>query len=443
MALVVILGVGTGVVLLLQGPAYPKAAQGESLIIMAPFANYTSGQQGFNVRGRLKEEIDQEVRLAGLSGVRTAEWPQSIASADDASDAGNRSGAAMVIWGEYDSGRVVASFNIPQSRTESHQQLIVDLDSSPSDLPTTINLDLPDEVRSMALMTLGQLFLEGGEHDLAKTVLIRALARPPIDPSALASLRYRLGHAFTGGEFADLDEAIWLFTQVLAAKPRSGDAYSSRGIAYLERGRNGDADLAIHDLTQAVSINPRDSGAYVNRAVAHMERNRPTDLSIARNGLTHAIELEPDSPIAYFNRGLVYSVLENWDQSTKDLLRAQELRPDDPKFNETLCWQLGLQRQPEQALPYCKLALASDPDGPARDSRGLVYAGMGRYQEAIEDFTVFLAWVDRSAKETCRGSYRPTRLAWINDLEAGRDPFDTETLRQLRVRPIASTDEPC
>ena len=168
----------------------------------------------------------------------------------------------------------------------------------------------------------------------------------------------------------------------------------------MERGRNGDADLAIHDLTQAVSINPRDSGAYVNRAVAHMERNRPADLNIARNELTHAIELEPDSPIAYFNRGLVYSVLENWDRSTNDLLRAHELRPDDPKFNDTLCWQLGLQRQPEKALPYCKLALATEPDGPARDSRGLVYAVMGRYQEAIEDFTVFLAWVDRSAKET-------------------------------------------
>ena len=83
---------------------------------MASFANYTGGQQGFNIQGRLKEEIDGEIAAAGLSGVRTVAWPGLIATESDAVDAGVRSRSSMVIWGEYDSGRVIVNFTVPPLR---------------------------------------------------------------------------------------------------------------------------------------------------------------------------------------------------------------------------------------------------------------------------------------------------------------------------------------
>ena len=89
---------------------YPAAVEDESLIVIAPFVNYTGGQQGYNVLGRLKHEIDSEVSAAGLSGVRAVEWPRQIASESNAEAAGRRSDAVIVIWGEYDSGRVMARF---------------------------------------------------------------------------------------------------------------------------------------------------------------------------------------------------------------------------------------------------------------------------------------------------------------------------------------------
>ena len=137
-----------------------------------------------------------------------------------------------------------------------------------------------------------------------------------------------------------------------------------------------------------------------------------------------AIELAPDSAAGYYNRGLVYSSLENWQASTADLRAAQEREPRNPTFNNTLCWQLGVQRQPELALPYCNLALEYDPDGPYHDSRGLANAVMGREDEAIEDFRAFLDWVDTSVKETCRPYYRPSRESWIAALQSGGNPFD-------------------
>ncbi len=502
---------------MLSRPALPEAADGESLIVMAPFVNYTGGQQGFNVRGRLKQEIDRELEAAGLEQVRTAEWPEEIEGEDAAVTAGRQSGATIVIWGEYDSGRVIAAFTTPHSRSEMREQQSVYLASSPSDLPATVNVTLTEEVRHVALLTLGQLYLEQREYDHAKTVLIQAMRRPPSDPEALAGLRFRLGRAYQGGEKVDLDEAITLFTQVLAVQPRSVDTHNSRALAYLDRGTSGDVERAIADLTRAAAIDPKSAatyvnlavayserrqagdldraiseltraiqmradyaGAYVNRAVIYVERGGAEDLERAFDDVEHALGLDPDlstaflsrgnahlarglagdydraledfgraiqlapnSPMAYFNRGLAYSSLRDLNRSLADLRRAQRLRPSDLKFNNTLCWQLGVTGEPEAALAYCDLAVKADPSGVSKDSRGLVYAVMGRAAEAIDDFDSFLAWVDSSPKETCRSYYRPSRMAWIEALRAGEIPFDAETLHGLRVRPRMSRDDPC
>ena len=515
-AVAVIAGV-IAVLRLTGGPEYPVASAGESLIVIAPFANYTAGQQGFNVQGRLKGSIDREIASAGLNDVRTVEWPEAIADVPDAAEAGRKAGAAIVIWGEYDSGRVVANVTSSRSQSEPHGSQVVDIASSPTELPAAINIDLTAEVRSVALLTLGQLYLEQREFDQAKTVLVQALAEPPSDPASLAGLRYRLGLSYLGGEYADLDEAIWRFSQVLSVQPRSADTYSSRGLAYLERGRPGDANLAVADLTRAADLAPPAASHHYNRAVAYLERGQPGDLARALSDLdraldldsesasayvnraavylergedgdlelafddlekaiglqpdlatawinrgnaylqrgqtgdtelaiadfTKAIELSPDSAAGYYNRGLVYSELEDWTASTADLRAAQEREPRNPAFNNTLCWQLGVQRQPELALPYCNLALEYDPDGPYHDSRGLVNAVMGREDEAIEDFRAFLAWVDTSVKETCRPYYHPSRESWIATLQSGGNPFDAETLRELRVQPSTSRESPC
>ena len=516
-AAVAIVAGGVAVLRLTGGPDYPVATAGESLLVIAPFANYTAGQQGFNVQGRLKGSIDREIASAGLNDVRTVEWPEAITDGPDAAKAGQKAGAAIVIWGEYDSGRVVANVTSSRSQSQPHGPQVVDIASSPTELPAAINIDLTAEVRSVALLTLGQLYLEQREFDQAKTVLVQALAEPPSDPASLAGLRYRLGLSYLGGDYADLDEAIWRFSQVLSVQPRSADTYSSRGLAYLERGRPGDANLAVADLTRAADLAPPTASHYYNRAVAYLDRGQPGDLARALNDLdraldldsesasayvnraavyldrgepgdldlafedleksielqpelatawvnrgnaylqrgqagdtelaiadfTRAIELAPDSAAGYYNRGLVYSELEDWQRSTADLRAAQEREPRNPAFNNTLCWQLGVQRQPELALPYCNLALEYDPDGPYHDSRGLANAVMGHEDEAIEDFRAFLAWVDTSVKETCRPYYRPSRESWIATLESGGNPFDDETLRELRVRPSTSREIPC
>ena len=495
---------------------YPSSEAGESLIVLAPFANYTGGGQGFNVLDRIRAALDGEILTAGLGAVRTAEWPRALDGREDAESASRRSGATLVIWGEYDSGRVVARFTAPGGRRLELAQQVVDIASTPADLPATINIGLPHEVRFVALVTLGQLYLERSEFDLARAMLIRALDPPPSEADALANLRFMLASAYMGGASADPDEAISLLTQVLAVQPGSVDALNSRALAYLDRGRSGDVELAMSDLRRAVTIRPdraathlnlaaayveRGSGgdvdraldslnealshepgyatAYVKRAAAYVARAGPGDLGLALGDLARALEIEPGmaaahlgrgiaylarrsggdlqlaieefsrsisanpaSSIAYFNRGLVHSELGNWTEALADLRRAHDLRPHEPAYNATLCWHLAAQRS-QEALSYCDAAVVSDPEGLARDSRGMANALLGRTRQAIADFQAFLAWVDASPEEGCRTHYRPSRASWVEALEAGENPFEEVTPRDLRARAVPPGSGPC
>ena len=422
-----------------------------------------------------------------------------------------------MIWGEYDSGRVIARFTVPGGHSADRAQQVVDIASSPAALPTTINIGLTGEVRHAALLTLGQLYLERDEYDRAKTVLIRAMEPRPSEAAALAHLRFLLGRAYMGGDLADFDEAIWLFTQVLAVETRSVEALNSRALAYLDRGRTGDVELAIADLTRAMAIRPeraatnlnlavayleRGSGgdadralssltealsaqpdyvgalvnragayimrgssgdldrafddlekaleiepelasAYTNRANAFLARGSTGDLDRAIGELGRAIELSSDSATARFNRGLVYSELGDLANSLADLRKVQGLRPHEPMYNSTLCLQLAVAGDPEGALSYCDRAVATDPGGLSRDSRGLANALLVRTEQAIADFEEFLAWVDSSPREGCRSHYRDSRAAWVAALKAGDDPFDPVTLHELRARPSLPGAAPC
>ena len=285
---------------------YPVAADGETLIVIAPFVNYTAGGQGFNVTGRLMAALDGELAAAGLADARTAEWHREIASDDEARAAAERSRAALLIWGEYDSGRALARFESASGAAQARGGQVVDIASSPSELPAVINVGLTEETRRTALAALGGLYLERGEYDRAKSALARALTPKPSDAAALANLRFLLGRAYQGGALADHDEAIWLFTQALEVEPRSVETLNARAISYLDRGRDGDEDRAVSDLARAAAIAPERAGTLVNLGVAYARRGAAGDAEAALEALTKALALDPDSAAALVNRAASY-----------------------------------------------------------------------------------------------------------------------------------------
>ena len=375
---------------LLDTTVYPVAAEGESLIVTAPFVNYTAGAQGFNVVGRLRAAIDAEIRAVGLTAARTVEWPEEIDGAAAAEEASRRSKATLVIWGEYDSGRVIARFTGPGGGFAGAQQ-VVDIVSSPAELPTTINVGLTGEVRHVALLTLGRLYLEQREFDRAKHVFLRALDLSPSDATALANVRFLLGHAYMGGDLADLDEAIWLFTQVLAVEPQSVDVLNSRAGAFLDRGRAGDADLAIDDLLHAASIRPGRAATSLNLAVAYLDRGTEGDPDRALAALTEALAAQPDYAGAFVNRAGAYvarGAPGDLDLAFDDLDEALEIEPDlaSAYLSRGIVYLArGSAGDLERAIEELGRAIALDPDSAAHFNRGLIHSELGDWNASLAD----------------------------------------------------------
>ena len=67
-----------------------------------------------------------------------------------------------------------------------------------------------------------------------------------------------------------------------------------------------------------------------------------------------------------------------------------------------------------------------DPGGLSLDSRGLVYAVMGRHGEAINDFEDFLLWVDRRSKRVAAPVIETVGWLGFGGLHLFQDPSGWE-----------------
>jgi hypothetical protein len=118
-------------------------------------------------------------------------------------------------------------------------------------------------------------------------------------------------------------------------------------------------------------------------------------------------------------------VLE-WIGSNRDNPQADATPPDPNQLN-ILCWQGSLWGHARDILPTCDRVVALDPSSPYfRDSRGLARALTGDRAGAIEDFRPYLE--SRASAED-----KALRRRWIEDLEAGLDPFEPGDLAKLRA----------
>jgi len=370
------------------------AGPGETLVLVSRFANY-SERVGYNVAGRIREALEEEFEEEALADSRVAVWAQPLTDRDEATEVGQTYGAALVIWGEYDSGRVLANFTLPSEQEAQQAERLVRQVTTPADLSAIINTELPTTARWVALVSVGQVHYAARRYEQALAAFERALNYPPGDENALASVYFALGYIY--GQQGDPDQTIACYTRAIEQNPSLVSAYNNRGVAYLGRGGEDNLQRAISDFGQAIELIPTFTSPYLNRG------------------------------LAYFALGEVYD-----QQSLTDLRQAQALQPDAPGPNNALCWELSLLGQPEDALPYCESAVATDPTALSRDSRGLTYALLGRTEEAISDFEAFLAWLDTQPDDT-QTRYTAHRRAWIEALRSGDNPFDQETLRALRA----------
>ncbi|HRJ45410.1 MAG TPA: tetratricopeptide repeat protein, partial [Caldilineaceae bacterium] len=394
----------------------PLAAPGETLVIVGQFTNFTGGQVGFNVAGRIADPLHQEIENAQLSGVRVAVWSNPIRSEAEAQSLLARSAAWMIIWGEFDSGRVLARFT--QSEGTTSPPALESLVASPDDLFATINTALPQEVRYLALLTLGALYADTGDYPRARAVLVRANTTPPQERDAQVTLLFRLGLVHQLGENPQTDETIGYYTQLLQLAPDHLLARYNRGLAYLARNQAGDWDRAVADFDGVIQRSPGYLAARIGRGVAFLYRREPGDEEAALADFGYVIERDDQRPMAFYNRGLLAIRRNNRSLWEGDLLRTIELAPDFAGGYSALCWGYVLDAEAQAALPPCERALALGAQE-ALHSRSLAYAASGDLALAAADLRAFLAWLDQQPAASPYGIYAGPSAQWLAEMEAG------------------------
>ena len=423
----VLLGALTAWLLFRPRAVYPVSQGDETLIVVGHFVNYTGGSQGYNIPGRIRQALEREITAARLSNVRVAEWPDPIRTQDVADEVAARSRAALVIWGEYDSGRVLARFTVSDGGEVRETAPLEKLLSTTDDLSAVINSDLPEDTRFLALLNLSQVLIDRRRPEVAVALLAQAASHPVEDDAARVTLYFLTGLAAQQKEPPDLDAAIGAYGGALALRPDLVAASHNRAVACLKRQGAGDVDLALADLTRYLVAYPDAAEALTNRGTAHLLLGGNDHARQALIDLNRALKLMPDSVEALLNRGLARLRTDElgWED---DFERVLVLKPGHPGALESLCWAHAVQGRPEDALPWCEQALSAADSGPARHGRAIAYALTEEYVLAAEDLEAYLAALKPPLLEKEVGRVRE----WISELRAGRNPFDDGVLNRLR-----------
>lgn len=410
--------------------SYPLAAPGETLVVVAQFANFTGGAVGFNVAGRLAEPLAEELAAAALVNARVAVWPDVVRNGVEAESVLQRSQARMVIWGEYDSGRVVARFT--QAEATAAPSVLESLVASPTDLTTAINSELPEEVRYLALFTLGQLYARSEAYPQARAILRRAQQDPPADEAAQVSLFFYLGVVHQLGDPPAAEDAVAYYDAALALRPDHMLARYNRALALLDRGWAGDVARALTDFSRVIDRHPSYLPAYIGRGVAYFYRGAPGDEEAAVRDFSHVIQVDPSRALAFYNRGLIEIRRDERAGWEEDLTRTIDLAPTFPGGYSALCWGYVLENEPARAMPLCDQAIALGA-AEALHSRGIAWALQGETDAALQDFRAFLRWLAAGSRSAAPYQYlAPEVEGWVEALEAGRLPLRPEELERLR-----------
>jgi tetratricopeptide (TPR) repeat protein/transcriptional regulator with XRE-family HTH domain len=418
---------------------YPVAASGQIMLLVTQFTSFTGDQQ-FNIAGRIRDELNQELITTKMPSTTVAIWPDVITTQAEADQALAAADAALIIWGEYDSGRVLANLTL----SDKHLSQSVDFSlTSTDDLVATINSAVPTEVRMLALLTIGALYPLDTFYTQAAKTYKTALALNPTQQNTRALLNFYIGYAVSqGGQLRDLEQAIGYYTQAITLNPQLYTALYNRGTLWYHHslllpvgapaiGQSLDAALA--DLNQTLLIAPDYANAYLNRGISYYERNQSGDQGRAILDFNKVIQLRPYDYLGYYHRSLARMRAGGQEDWAGDLANTLAINHRYTPAYAALCWGHALGQQAELALTNCDKAVELGDMGSSYDARGIALALQGHLDEAATSLERYLTWLKTLPQPHAYARLRgPQVEQWIAALQAGENPFDTATLATLR-----------
>ncbi len=202
----------------------------------------------------------------------------------------------------------------------------------------------------MAHVNLGQILLEKGEFEEAKSHLQAALKLQPDNPTA----EVNLGSVFL--QEGQTDEALAQWRKVLEHDPGNADAHN-RIAEYLFQ--QGHADVAIAQWQATLQNAPGDPSANVNLGAAYLLKGQ---VDKAATQFETALRYSPYNGAALAGLGTTLAQKGQTDKAISMFRKALQIQPRNrmARYNlGNLLLQLG---RADEAIPELQALLAAQPD---------------------------------------------------------------------------------
>jgi tetratricopeptide (TPR) repeat protein len=182
------------------------------------------------------------------------------------------------------------------------------------------------------------------------------------------------------------DEAIKLFSWVIAKHSNDFDSYNSRGYCYYY---SGDYYRAISNYLQAIDFNPSFARAYANMALAKISLNDYTD---ALRDVNAAVTYDSSLAVAHNTRGLIYFHNEQYDSAYLAFSKAFSLDTASGLYAYNCGISLSNADQYEKAAYYFNKALAVNYiNASVFNYLGVAYFHLEKYNDAVNCFSKSIA----------------------------------------------------
>jgi tetratricopeptide (TPR) repeat protein len=185
---------------------------------------------------------------------------------------------------------------------------------------------------------------------------------------------------FTPGK---TNEAIDLFTEAININPKYVAAYIARGRAYnalnhflfvhnkysnkgIEVARKNNLELALKDFNRAIELDSQSADAYQSRGAAYVQLDND---QAALKDFNKSIDIDPKNIGAYIGIGTMYN-----KKGKKQLAIDEYTKAIDIIENTDFFYPDGKKKEKPPTLFLCY------------NFRAALYAALGRYQQAIEDY---------------------------------------------------------